>query len=227
METSLRRTQEQVAKSLRDLNTHEVCQWFTSIGLHKCLPFIRDANLCGADIAAVDVNTLDILRIVTVADREHLLSAIYNELHPPNTTTQRLHTLLETSGQNKVDTLTSTFMSMSKSKSSSHVSCLSMNQRSLKLRQNGQNYTQQRSSPLMEIIITASQQTVHLRTPKETTLRKIMDTCIRMLGMMEEKDLFKQGSVEVLSLDQQVGSLLTSSIDNTQLELQLCRMVGF
>lgn len=31
----------QVAKCLQELNTDEVCQWFTSIGLQKCLPFIR------------------------------------------------------------------------------------------------------------------------------------------------------------------------------------------
>lgn len=31
----------QEAKSLGKLNTDEVCQWFTRIGLQKCLPFIR------------------------------------------------------------------------------------------------------------------------------------------------------------------------------------------
>ena len=31
----------QVAKCLRELNTEEVCQWFTNIGLQKCLPFIK------------------------------------------------------------------------------------------------------------------------------------------------------------------------------------------
>lgn len=33
--------ERQVAKSLRELSTDEVCQWFTSIGLQKCLPFIK------------------------------------------------------------------------------------------------------------------------------------------------------------------------------------------
>lgn len=33
--------ERQVAKSFRDLNTEEVCQWFTSIGLQKCIPFIK------------------------------------------------------------------------------------------------------------------------------------------------------------------------------------------
>lgn len=31
----------QQAKSLGKLNIDEVCHWFTGIGLHKCLPFIR------------------------------------------------------------------------------------------------------------------------------------------------------------------------------------------
>lgn len=57
---------------------------------------LSEAKLCGADIASVDVNTLDILHITTPDDREQLLSAIYNELHPPNTLTQRLDSLLGT-----------------------------------------------------------------------------------------------------------------------------------
>lgn len=34
-------TERQVAKSFRELSTEEVCQWFTSIGLQKCIPFIK------------------------------------------------------------------------------------------------------------------------------------------------------------------------------------------
>ncbi|GLD51082.1 uncharacterized protein AKAME5_002807500 [Lates japonicus] len=45
---------------------------------------------------------------------------------------------------------------MSKSKSSPHVSCLSMNRRSLKLRNNSQNYMVQRNSQLIEITINGS-----------------------------------------------------------------------
>lgn len=32
---------KQEAKSLSELSIDEVCQWFTSIGLQKCLPLIR------------------------------------------------------------------------------------------------------------------------------------------------------------------------------------------
>lgn len=55
---------------------------------------LSETKLCGADLAAVDVNTLDSLHITTPDDREQLLSAIYNELHPPTTITQRLDSLL-------------------------------------------------------------------------------------------------------------------------------------
>ncbi|KAM7408997.1 hypothetical protein PAMA_002627 [Pampus argenteus] len=216
-----------VVKSLRELNTDEVCQWFTSIGLQKCLPFIREAKLCGADLASVDVNTLDILHITTLEDKEQLLSAIYSELHPPSTITQRLDSLLESVASNNVETFTATLVSMSKSKSSPHVSCLSMNRRSLKLRSNSQNYMVQRSSQLIEITINASERIVHLRTPKETTVGKIMDSCMKMLGMTEDRSLFtlkdKPGSSKELSADQQIGSLLTSPSGNRQLELHLCK----
>ncbi|XP_030011896.1 uncharacterized protein LOC115434220 isoform X2 [Sphaeramia orbicularis] len=217
----------QISKSLKELNIDEVCQWFTSIGLQKCLPFIREAKLRGEDIAAVDVNTLDTLHITTLEDREQLLSAIYNELHPASTITQRLDTLLESLGPNNVETFTTTLLSMSKSKSSPHVGCLSMNQRSLKLRNNSQNSMAQRNSHLIEITINASQRIVHLRTPKETTVGKIMDSCMKMLGMTEDTSLFtlkdKEDSSDALSLDQQIGSLLTSSSDNRQLELHFCK----
>ncbi|CAK6951747.1 uncharacterized protein LOC121911510 [Scomber scombrus] len=219
---------KQGAKSLRELNTDEVCQWFTSIGLQKCLPFIREAKLCGAHLASVDVNTLDILHITTLEDREQLLSAIYNKLHPPNAITQRLDSLLESVGPNHVETFTAALVSMTKSKSSPHVSCLSMNQRSFKLRNNSPNYMAQRNSHLIEITINASERIVHLRTPKETTVGKTMDSCMKTLGMTEDRSLYtlkdKPGSSEELSPDKQIGSLLMSSSGNRQLELHLCKM---
>ncbi|XP_036979524.1 uncharacterized protein LOC119033476 [Acanthopagrus latus] len=220
-------TDKQVAKSLRELDTEEVCHWFTSIGLQKCLPSIREAKLCGADIASVDVNTLDILHIATLGEREQLLSAIYNELHPPTSSTKRIDSLLESLGNNNVETFTATLASMSKSKSSPHVGCLSMNRRSLKLRNNSQISTGQRSPQMIEITINASERIVHLRTPKETTVGKIMDSCIKMLGMTEDRSLFilkeTQESTEELPPDQQIGSLLTSTSENRQLELHLCK----
>lgn len=185
-------------------------------------------------MASVDVNTLDTLHISTLEDREKLLSAIYNELHPPSTVTQRIDSLLESLGPGDVETFTATLVSMTKSKSSPHVSCLSTNRRSFKLRNNSQNNAVQRSAQLIEITINASERIVHLRTPKETTVGKIMDSCIKMLGMTEDKSLFtlkdKQGSPEELSPDQQIGTLLPSSSSSSaavssQLELHLVKRV--
>ncbi|XP_028324777.1 uncharacterized protein LOC114476956 [Gouania willdenowi] len=225
------------SKSLRELNTEDVCQWFTSIGLQKCLPFIREAKLSGADIASVEVETLDILQIDTPEEREQLLSAIYNELHPPSTASQKLDSLLESLGSNNVETFTATLVSMTKSKSLPHVSCLSMNRRSVKLRNYNQNSTTQRNSQLIEITINASERIIHLRIPKETTVGKIIESSIKMLGVTEEKSLFalkeKQGSTQELAPDQQIGSLLmssssssssSSSLENRQLELHLCKV---
>ncbi|KAM3606488.1 uncharacterized protein V6R79_017272 [Siganus canaliculatus] len=214
-----------VSKSLAKLNTDEVCEWFASIGLQKCLPFIREAKLSGAEIAAVDLKILDILHISTMEDREHLLSAIFNELLPPNPARQKQHD----SGlaPSKGETFTSSLTSMSKSKSSSHVSCLSMNRRSFRLRSGSPNFMAQRNSHLIEITVNASEQIVHLRTPKDTTVTKVMDSCLKTLGMLENKHLYTvketPDSTEELSPDQQIGALLASVSGNRQLELHLCK----
>lgn len=53
-------------------------------------------------------------------------------------------------------------------------------------------------SPTVSCRVAASERIVHLRTPKETTVGKIMDSCINMLGRTEDKSLFtlreKQGA---------------------------------
>ncbi|XP_070297467.1 uncharacterized protein [Salvelinus sp. IW2-2015] len=83
----------------------------------------------------------------------------------------------------------------------------------------------QRTSLLMEITINASVQIVHLRIPRETTVGKVMESCLRMLGMTEDKELFsltdKPGSSEGLSSDQQIVDLASS--ENKYLELYLCK----
>lgn len=42
----------------------------------------------------------------------------------------------------------------------------------------------------VNICVTVAEQIVHLRTPKETTVGKVMDSCIRMLGVTEDRSLF-------------------------------------
>ncbi|XP_045558239.1 uncharacterized protein [Salmo salar] len=216
----------QGAKPLGEFNTEEVCQWFSSIGLHKCLTYIREAELCGTDIASIDLTTLEVLHISSLEEREQLLSAVYRELHPPSTTSRKLDSLLETFGPNNIQKFTAALVTMSQSKSSQRVSCLNMNQKkSFKFRCKSPNPMNQRTSLLMEITIHASVQIVHLRTPRETTVGKVMESCLRMLGMTEDKELFsltdKPASSEELSSDQQIVDLASS--ENKYLELYLCK----
>ncbi|XP_052006409.1 uncharacterized protein LOC127660318 [Xyrauchen texanus] len=178
------------AKTLAELNTEEVCQWFCNIGLQKCLPFIREAELSGSHIASIDLNTLEILQVPNLEERERLLSAIYHELHPPNSTTQRLDSLLERFGPHNIEKFTAALVSMTKSKSSPQVNSISMKRCSFKFGQKEQSARDKRNSHLIEITINASDRTVHLRTPKETSVGKVMESCLRMLGIHEDKDHF-------------------------------------
>ncbi|KAJ7987370.1 hypothetical protein DPEC_G00325790 [Dallia pectoralis] len=241
---------------LGELNTEELCQWFSSVGLCKCLPHIRESELRGEDVASIDTRTLEILHISNQEEREKLLSAIYRELHPPSTTSQTVDSLLETIGPKNIEKFTAALVSITRSKSppqvrsksSTQVSCLNMNQiNSLKFsRCKSQTAVIQRNSQLTEITINASEQIVHLRTPRETLVGKVMESCLRSLGMTEDKDLYTltqnrrslgmtedkdlytltqkpgfPGSSEELSPDHQIGDLLFPN--NKQLELHLCR----
>ncbi|XP_056110990.1 uncharacterized protein LOC130088295 isoform X2 [Rhinichthys klamathensis goyatoka] len=210
------------AKTLAGLNTEEVCQWFSNIGLQKCLPFIREAEFSGSQIASIDLHTLEILQLSNLEERERLLSAIYHELHPPNATTQRLNSLLERFGPHNVEKFTAALVSMTKSKSSPQVSSINMNRCSFKFRQKEQNARFQKNSHLIEITVNASERTVHLRTPKDTSVGKVMESCLRMLGINEDKDHFKMRSNEdEFSPEQPIGDLPGS--ETRLMELHLCR----
>lgn len=74
---------------------HLSLSWMTDYSI-VCADLLPEARLCGADIASVSLDLLHTLHIITVEDRERLLSAIYTELHPPTRLTQRLDTLLGT-----------------------------------------------------------------------------------------------------------------------------------
>ncbi|MGH0160202.1 UNVERIFIED_CONTAM: hypothetical protein FKN15_038782, partial [Acipenser sinensis] len=56
--------------------------------------FCTGANLQGPQIATIDLDTLDLLQLTSVEERENFLAAVYRELHPQDTTTQILDTLL-------------------------------------------------------------------------------------------------------------------------------------
>ncbi|XP_016297712.1 uncharacterized protein LOC107654911 [Sinocyclocheilus anshuiensis] len=210
------------AKTLAELNTEEVCQWFNNIGLQKCLPFIREAEFSGSHIASIDLNTLEILQVSSLEERERLLSAIYHELHPPNSTTQRLDSLLERFGPHNVEKFTAALVSMTKSKSSPQVGSINMNRCSFKFRPKEQNARFHKNSHLIEITVNASDRTVHLRTPKETSVGKVVESCLRMLGINEEKDHFNlKSSEDEFSLEQQIGDLPGS--ETRLMELHLYR----
>ncbi|XP_065152024.1 uncharacterized protein [Paramisgurnus dabryanus] len=217
-----RDSNEQKVKTLAELNTEEICRWFSKIGLQKCLPFIREAELNGSHIASIDLNTLEILQVSSLEERESLLSAIYNELHPPDSTTQRLDALLEMFGPHNVEKFTAALVSMTKSNSSPHISSINMNRCSFKVRQKEQNTIGQKNSHLVEITIKASDRIVHLRTPRETSVGKVMESCLRMLGINEDKDHFNlKGKEDEFSPAQQIGDLPGS--ETRLMELHLCR----
>ncbi|KAL2083303.1 hypothetical protein ACEWY4_021076 [Coilia grayii] len=210
------------AKALAELDTEEVCQWFSGIGLHKCLPLIRGADLCGSHIASIDLSTLELLQVSDLNDRERLLSAIYEELHPPNMTSQKVDSLLATFGSHSVESFTAALMSITKSNSSPHFG--NLNQCSFRFRQ--RSAVSQRNSQLIEITIKvcSKEQIVHLRTPKDTTVGKVLESCLKMLGNEEEKDTFVLKATEdELPMEQQVGSLLGT--DSQLIELLLCKKV--
>ncbi|XP_066507360.1 putative leucine-rich repeat-containing protein DDB_G0290503 isoform X2 [Hoplias malabaricus] len=211
------------AKTLAELNVEEVCQWFSSIGLEKCLSFIREAELNGSHIACIDLRTLDILQVSGVEEREKLLSAIYKELHPPNTTTEKLDSLLETFGPNNVEKFTAALVSMTKSKSLPQINSITRNQNSHKFRHKGQNVNIYRNSHLVEITVNALEQIVHLRTPRDTSVGKVMESCLRMLGIKEDKSNFslktKEGSSEEISVDQSIANFSGSETKLLELDL--------
>ncbi|XP_041108856.1 uncharacterized protein LOC121317223 isoform X2 [Polyodon spathula] len=111
-------------KTLEELNTEEVCQWFSGIGLQKCIPFIKGANLQGPQIATIDLDTLDLLQLTSVEERENFLSAVYRELHPQDTTTRILDNLLETIGPHDVEKFTAALVNLSNANSRQHSDCV-------------------------------------------------------------------------------------------------------
>ncbi|KAJ1156648.1 hypothetical protein NDU88_009366, partial [Pleurodeles waltl] len=64
------------------------------------------ADLQGFHIAEMDMNTLDILQVTETRERECLLSAIYQDLHPTDTVSQSLDKLLTSIGSHDIETLT-------------------------------------------------------------------------------------------------------------------------
>ncbi|RXM35141.1 hypothetical protein EOD39_4314 [Acipenser ruthenus] len=81
-------------------------------------------NLQGPQIATIDLDTLDLLQLTSVEERENFLSAVYRELHPQDTTTQILDTLLETIGPHDVEKFTAALVNLSNANSQQHSDCV-------------------------------------------------------------------------------------------------------
>ncbi|MFT7806177.1 uncharacterized protein LOC111835717 [Arapaima gigas] len=205
------------AKPLTQLDTDETCQWFSDIGLHRCIPLVRGAGLQGSRIASIDQTVLDCLQVSAVEERERLLSAVYRELHPPDDTTRAVDSLLETLGCSDMERFVAALASMSKSRC-----CPRMSHSS---RYKGRCLNTQRSSDSVELTIKGPDQMVHLRTPREISVGKVLDSCLETLGLQEDRKLFSlksmDGSSVTFSVDQTLGNLPCS--EKKVLELQLCR----
>ncbi|XP_028845616.1 uncharacterized protein LOC114796001 [Denticeps clupeoides] len=213
-------TSRQKSKPLAELNTEEVCLWFSSIGLQKCQPLIRDADLCGSHFTSINLNTLDLLQLSSVEERERLLSAIYQELHPPDSLSQRVDCLLEAFGTHNVEKFAAALVTMSKSQSSPLISCANQNRASVKFRPS--ILVAQRNSQLIEITINAMEQIVHLRTPRDTTVGKVKESCFKMLGVKIDKDAhILKCREDELSPEKHIGDLPGS--ENRLVELHLCK----
>lgn len=78
---------------------------FSILEAHHRRFLLSEAKLRGADIASVDMDLLGTLQITTLDERERLLSAIYDELHPPTAVTQRLDSLLGTQNKRLAESL--------------------------------------------------------------------------------------------------------------------------
>ncbi|XP_066552870.1 uncharacterized protein LOC136718960 [Amia ocellicauda] len=216
------------AKLLEELDSEEICQWFTQIGLQKCVPLIKGSNLLGSHIASIDLDTLDLLHVSSLEDRECLLSAIYCELHPQDATTESLDTLLGTIGPHNVEKFTAALVNLGKAGSPQLLDDRNNIPRQFQFRDRGQHDIIQNNSHLIELTIKAVQQKVHLRVPKEMMVGKLIESCLKMLGVTENKDLFllnvksgnsQEGCLNGFPLDKQVGDLI--SPENRHLELHL------
>lgn len=48
----------------------------------------------------------------------------------------------------------------------------------------------QRAEALSSVCVAASERIVHLRTPKEATVARVIESCMKMLGATDDKSLF-------------------------------------
>ncbi|XP_069787954.1 uncharacterized protein [Narcine bancroftii] len=222
-------TKEQRHKSLEEMNTDEVCEWFKNLGLQRCIPFIKEAKLQGHQLAAIDLDILDLLQLATTEEKESLLSSIYKELHPMDTTSQNFDKLLETIGPYDVERFTAALVALSVSQKQptewiSHPSSHLQNRED----KHPEEKTIKNSN-LVNLSVKAFQRKLQLRVPRDSTVAKVIDACRKILGLKEDVRLLslnivtsKTGEVvEELQAYKHIGEL--KLLGRKEFKLQLCK----
>eukprot|EP00062_Callorhinchus_milii_P019644 gi/632974471/ref/XP_007903696.1/ PREDICTED: uncharacterized protein LOC103186456 [Callorhinchus milii] len=178
-------------RALQEMNTDEVCEWLANLGLQKSVPLIKEASLQGQQLASIDLDTLEFLQLSTAEEKENLLSSIYNNLHPTDNASQYLDRLFETIGPYDIERFTAALVPLSAFQASgqcpdwvTHQSRYVQNREDLPLKEK----TAKRSY-LVNLYIKAFQQKVHLKVAKDMTIGKVIDACIKILGLNESADL--------------------------------------
>nr|XP_014340689.1 PREDICTED: uncharacterized protein LOC106702544 [Latimeria chalumnae] len=72
------------ALALENMTTEEVSNWLKQIGFEKCIPIVQEHGFTGQHLVNFDKRVFDLLQLEDAQEREHLLSALYQELLPQN-----------------------------------------------------------------------------------------------------------------------------------------------
>ncbi|XP_051867190.1 uncharacterized protein LOC127567987 [Pristis pectinata] len=223
-------TKEQRDKSLEEMNTDEVCEWFKNLGLQRSIPFIKEAKLQGHQLAAIDLEILDLLQLTTTEEKENLLSSIYKELHPMDTTSQNFDKLLETIGPYDVERFTAALVALSVSQMPQSSERISHPSSHFKDREDKQLEKKTiKKSNLVNLSVKAFQRKLQLKVPRDSTVAKVIDACWKILGLKDDASLLslnivtsRTGKVvEELQADKQIGEL--KLLGRKELKLQLCK----
>ncbi|GCB62455.1 hypothetical protein scyTo_0009518 [Scyliorhinus torazame] len=218
-------TEELRDKSLEEMNTDEVCEWFRSLGLEDSISSIKEAKLQGHQLVSIDPDTLDRLQLRTAEEKEILLSSIYKELHPLDTASRTLDKLLETIGPHDIERFTAALATLSDSQSSdwgSHQSNHPHNRKDKTLENK-----RLKKSHMVNLSVKAFQQNLQLKVPRDSTVAKVIDACRKILGLMEDTSHLSLNIVtsrmetEELQAEKQISEL--KLLEKKELKLKLCK----
>ncbi|XP_078413656.1 uncharacterized protein LOC144689991 [Cetorhinus maximus] len=221
-------TEEPRDKSLEEMNTDEVCEWFRNLKLEKSIPSIKEAKLQGHQLVSIDLDTLDRLQLTTAEEREILLSSIYKELHPLDTASQTFDKLLDTIGPHDIERFTAALVTLSDSQSSDWVGHQS--KFSHKREDKPLENKKLKKSPMVNLSVKAFQQNLQLKVPRDSTVTKVIDACRNILGLQEDSShlslniVTSRTEIKELQAEKQIGELKV--LEKKELKLQLCKKVS-